>query len=52
MTTRLVELVCGFDQVVPQSARSKNISPTMVSSNNLYLKKHLDANKLETSKMR
>lgn len=31
MTTRLVELVCGFDQVVPQSARSKNISPTMVS---------------------
>ena len=32
MTTRFVELVCGFDQVVPQSSRSKNISPTMVSS--------------------
>ena len=31
MTTSLVELVCnGFDQVVPTSPRSKNISPTMV----------------------
>ena len=31
MTTSLVELVStGFDQVVPTSPRSKNISPTMV----------------------
>ena len=31
MTGRFVELVSGFDQVVPQCGRAKNISPTMVS---------------------
>jgi len=41
MTTRLVELVCGFDQVVPQSARSKNISPTMQSEVEPYLDKNI-----------
>ena len=32
MTGRFVEVVCSFDQVVPEIGRQKNISPIMVSS--------------------
>ena len=32
MTSRFVEVVCNFDQVVPEIGRHKNTSPTMVSS--------------------
>jgi len=40
--TSLVELVCnGFDQVVPTSPRSKNISPTMQSEVEPYLDKNI-----------
>ena len=30
MTGRFVEVVCSFDQVVPEIGRQKNISPIMV----------------------
>ena len=32
MTGRFVEVVCSFDQVVPEIGRQKNISPIMVCS--------------------
>ena len=32
MTGRFVEVVCSFDQVVPEIGRQKNISPIMVGS--------------------
>jgi len=41
MTGRFVEVICGFDQVVPQCGRSKNISPTMQSEVEPYLDKNI-----------
>lgn len=41
MTGRFVELVSGFDQVVPQCGRAKNISPTMQAEVEPYLDKNI-----------
>merc|ERR1719167_1456714 len=41
MTGRFVEVLCGFDQVVPQCGRARNISPTMQSDVEPYLDKNI-----------
>lgn len=41
MTSRFVEVVCNFDQVVPEIGRHKNTSPTMQSEVETYLDRNI-----------
>jgi len=41
MTGRFVEVVCSFDQVVPEIGRQKNISPIMQSEVETYIDRNI-----------